>query len=462
MRKIQVLFSNIKIRHEIFKAAFLVTIFISLFYFIISSPVYGETSSCEKIYKKNEYQCLLKKANNGNIDAQYELGVLYLYDNKYSEALKWLKKASDAGNASASMELADYYSASRLYEGKLVPVNYQESLRFYKIAAEAGNKDAALELGMAYDKGLKGVKKDYGESIKWLHLAVKNGSPDTKILLDKVIFKDEIYKTLFVKPIEKLKDISFIEYIIALFLALIGILLTIKFNREKLPFYSLEGFNLIRDLSNALDSLEVLYKKNKINSLTVTHIAFWNAGRETINRADIVSRDPLRLIFKETGEFIEAVIAFQNNESNNFQYEISEDKSIVYITFDYIDKNDGLILQVLHTNISPYNVDLTGKIKGAAMPKKKVVSTDTSSTKNFIFSILPALLLIVTFISFCLFTLFNDIDIIFLLFKNKIMLLLIFAFCILFPLFVIITRSISYFKNRLPKGYKNFLEGYLN
>jgi len=49
--------------------------------------------------------------------------------------------------------------------------NARETVKAYTAAARTGSCQAAKRLGEIYDRGLIGVMRDYGESLKWYHAA---------------------------------------------------------------------------------------------------------------------------------------------------------------------------------------------------------------------------------------------------------------------------------------------------
>jgi hypothetical protein len=53
---------------------------------------------------------------------------------------------------------------------------------------------------------------------------------------------------------------------------------------------------LIKDFSKKLVNLEVLYSGSKVENLTVSKVALWNDGNETIRQEDIALSDPLEKI----------------------------------------------------------------------------------------------------------------------------------------------------------------------
>ena len=83
-----------------------------------------------------DFKSTLLLANQGNPNAQFNLG--YMYDT-----------------------------------GKGVTQSYTEAVKWYRLAAGQGNSDAQYRLGTMYEVG-KGVPKSGKESQKWYRLAVKS------------------------------------------------------------------------------------------------------------------------------------------------------------------------------------------------------------------------------------------------------------------------------------------------
>lgn len=93
-----------------------------------------------------------KFAEEGNAEAQYELGICYLYDYwRYSKIEKDISKA----------------------------------IKWFKAAAEQGHIRAQFQLGEIYYYGKDGIRKDFNEAVKWFKLAAKQGHQDAKKYLQK-------------------------------------------------------------------------------------------------------------------------------------------------------------------------------------------------------------------------------------------------------------------------------------
>lgn len=83
----------------------------------------------------------------------------------FTEAMRWLIKASDLGSAAAQCDIGVMYE-----NGQGVPVNYAEAAKWYGKSAEHGNAAAQYNLGMMYFKG-QGIPQDYVQAYVWFDIA---------------------------------------------------------------------------------------------------------------------------------------------------------------------------------------------------------------------------------------------------------------------------------------------------
>ena len=122
-----------------------------------SSPIwyFGKSYSTE----------ILKRAEAGDADAQYNLGSCYENGNgvtvDYKEALKWYRKCAEQDNANAQCTIGFFYE-----RGKGVTQDYKEALKWYRKSATQGNAVAQRCIGDCYFEG-KGVPLDGDEAVKW-------------------------------------------------------------------------------------------------------------------------------------------------------------------------------------------------------------------------------------------------------------------------------------------------------
>jgi len=112
---------------------------------------------------------LLERAQQGDAEAQYNLGNLYAFGpgmpQDYAQAAIWYHKAAEQGRADAQFALGDLYE-----DGHGVPQDYAQAAVWYRKAADQGYAVAQLDLGVLYEHG-SGVPQDYAEAYFWLDLA---------------------------------------------------------------------------------------------------------------------------------------------------------------------------------------------------------------------------------------------------------------------------------------------------
>jgi len=115
-------------------------------------------------------------AEQGNPDAQYNLGVAYAYGHgvtrDHAAAASWFRKAANQGLAAAQLSLGVFYE-----NGVGVPQDFASAVSWYQKAAEQGNPAAQLNLGVMYENGW-GVAQNYVMAHMWFSLAAAAGDGD--------------------------------------------------------------------------------------------------------------------------------------------------------------------------------------------------------------------------------------------------------------------------------------------
>jgi len=142
-----------------------------------------------------------------------------------------------------------------------------------------------------------------------------------------------------------------------------GIYSYLKSRRVKSPCYAVRSFNIISKISK-IKELEIFYSGQAIENLTATKIMFWNAGRETINSQDIPDADPITVYAKEGHKILVASVLQVKKDANMFSIPVC-DQSHVQLHFDYVDKDEGAVIQIFHTGKSSEDIEIRGTVKGA-------------------------------------------------------------------------------------------------
>ena len=114
---------------------------------------------------------LKEEIKTNNIEAMYELGLLYRAMKNYKQALKWFQTASLAGHYLAMYEQGQMYRY-----GNGTKVNYEKAIELFKDSAENGNIAASMyALGKIYQYG-NGVNRNLHQAFHWFQRAVDNGN----------------------------------------------------------------------------------------------------------------------------------------------------------------------------------------------------------------------------------------------------------------------------------------------
>ncbi len=112
---------------------------------------------------------LCEQAEQGDANAQFQVGEYCQYDYNFAEAVKWYRKAAEQGHVNAQ------YKLGFLYEIWSANKDKAEAVKWYRKAAEQGDSEAQLSLGSCYQFG-KGVNKDYAEAERWYLKAIEQGN----------------------------------------------------------------------------------------------------------------------------------------------------------------------------------------------------------------------------------------------------------------------------------------------
>lgn len=151
-------------------------------------------------YEELPYPLLLKKAETGDLKAQFELGSRYNYGRDLPkntrEALRWLRKAAQSGNTDAQRLLA-----VKLFEGHDVTVDQEEAFKWAQRLADAGDRPGQFMLGNLYANG-EGTDRNLIRAYMWFDIAAtpvtgkEPDEPGKKAMTDAATARDQISSLL--------------------------------------------------------------------------------------------------------------------------------------------------------------------------------------------------------------------------------------------------------------------------
>ncbi len=138
---------------------------------------------------------LVERAQGGDAEAQYNLGVMYDNGEGVAEnpkvAFRWYYRAGQAGHVLAQATLGGMYMFG---EEGVVGHNPEAAFRWFSKAAEGGNVEAQHNLGVMYRRGV-GVDRDLEAAFEWHARAAEGGNVEAQATLGVMyLFRDELYR----------------------------------------------------------------------------------------------------------------------------------------------------------------------------------------------------------------------------------------------------------------------------
>lgn len=143
--------------------------------------------------------------------------------------------------------------------------------------------------------------------------------------------------------------------------------------RSKQPCYRMYTNNIVTDFTSKVKSLQILKDNKPISDLTTTKIFFWNKGSEPIRANDIAPADILRVECKEGIEILESSLITSNSKASRFSI-IPLDNRTLELKFDFLQKDQGAVFQVVYSGKSEDDIGVKGEIIGADKIEKIIPS----------------------------------------------------------------------------------------
>lgn len=132
-------------------------------------------------------------------------------------------------------------------------------------------------------------------------------------------------------------------------------------NYRRLSYQTSDSFVIDPKIGQDENLLEVRFAGNTVPQVTQTVIRFWNSGTETIHGHDISVVDPLRWAIPEGSIFLSVSVDKTTRDANLVT--TVQDQNKLLLKFDFLDRNDGATMSVLHT-AKANKTRLQGIIKG--------------------------------------------------------------------------------------------------
>jgi hypothetical protein len=138
------------------------------------------------------------------------------------------------------------------------------------------------------------------------------------------------------------------------------------------------GTTLISSPGN--ERITVQYDGQVVERVTQSVIWLWRTGRGNIEGSAIVDEDPLTLTVPGGNRILDVTLLRQSRETNgfthNFEKSASEVES-VKLSFKYLDRGQGVALEVYHTAPDPESVEMSGTVMGIPRGIRRTSSGST-------------------------------------------------------------------------------------
>lgn len=171
--------------------------------------------------------------------------------------------------------------------------------------------------------------------------------------------------------LEKLMNnpIAWLILSIVTVLAFIYAIYTQITNKERKELtYAQKTDTLIYNQEKSFEKISVFYEDKPIENLYVSRIAIWNSGNRVLKESDFVKDNLLEISLEDSCNILESNIIMNTEKTNAFKLSRTNNRKII-VNFDYAEKNDGIVIQMIHTG-EKNDINLSCKIIGGQPIKK--------------------------------------------------------------------------------------------
>jgi hypothetical protein len=165
------------------------------------------------------------------------------------------------------------------------------------------------------------------------------------------------------------------------------------YDKGQKPKYFIKSTTIISKPSE-VSQIEIYYQQQIVNAVTISKILFFNAGKSSIRRNDIAKKKPIRISLKQGINILNAEVIYRKKQDNDFN--IRCENNDIIIDFDFLEKGDGGIIQIVHTGQNETDINLVGKVIGVNITYAPLIEESKTIKevvlKKFLNNTLPYLL----------------------------------------------------------------------
>ena len=149
-------------------------------------------------------------------------------------------------------------------------------------------------------------------------------------------------------------------------LGIVGLVVGFKSWKRKRLSYLSRSNNLFSGLESKYPDVEVSFRGygDTLKSLTVTKLAIWNSGNDTIRKQDIVKDAPLAIQASPGNIILSVKITDLASPLNKIECTLNKERTRAIVSLDYLDPKQGAVVQVFHSGTSNNDIAITGTLIG--------------------------------------------------------------------------------------------------
>lgn len=136
-------------------------------------------------------------------------------------------------------------------------------------------------------------------------------------------------------------------------IGIIGILIAIvTYRKSKIGqrlVYQSSATKIIGKNQNTPEEIQIYFRGSEVPRVIKTNLVIWNSGNETIKSSHVTKEDPLRIQIEESESIISYRILKETRHTNKVNL-VPDKENVLLFNFDYLDPNDGVRVEILHTD----------------------------------------------------------------------------------------------------------------
>lgn len=132
-------------------------------------------------------------------------------------------------------------------------------------------------------------------------------------------------------------------------------------NRQRPEVRYARATTVLGNLSSVFGpKVRITFDNKELPMVGRSHVAIWNHRGDHVESSQVAASDPI-VVTARDGEVLQARVVSSSRDQIQLRPEIRD--NAVHISFDFLDHNDGGIVEVIHSGSGPIRVQ--GTIRGA-------------------------------------------------------------------------------------------------